>query len=78
MRPLEVVDLARMRYSDAFLIQERLVERRKQGQGSECGYGFHDRFLRGCLPYLSTLKAARRFCCQQLSFSSVQNCFSLP
>jgi len=35
MRPLEVVDLARMRYSDAFLIQERLVERRKQGQGSD-------------------------------------------
>jgi lipoyl(octanoyl) transferase len=33
MRPLEVVDLGRMRYSEAFGIQQRLVEQRKQGQG---------------------------------------------
>jgi lipoyl(octanoyl) transferase len=33
MRPLEVVNLKLMRYSDAFEIQQRLVEQRKQGQG---------------------------------------------
>jgi lipoyl(octanoyl) transferase len=33
MRPLEVVDLGRMRYSEAFAMQLQLVEQRKQGQG---------------------------------------------
>jgi len=33
MRPLEVVDLGLMRYSEAFSIQQRLVELRKRGQG---------------------------------------------
>jgi lipoyl(octanoyl) transferase len=33
LRPLEVVDLGRIRYLDAFDIQQRLVEQRKQGQG---------------------------------------------
>jgi lipoyl(octanoyl) transferase len=33
MRPLEVLDLGRIRYSDAFDIQQRLVEQRKRGQG---------------------------------------------
>lgn len=33
MRPLEVIDLGRMRYVDALEIQRRLVEQRKQGQG---------------------------------------------
>jgi lipoyl(octanoyl) transferase len=32
-RPLEVLDLRRMRYSDAFRMQRRLVEQRKQGEG---------------------------------------------
>jgi lipoyl(octanoyl) transferase len=32
-RPLEVLDLGRMRYSDAFRMQRRLVEQRKQGEG---------------------------------------------
>src|SRR2546430_10354521 len=31
MRSLEVMDLGRMRYSDAFMIQQQFVERRKQG-----------------------------------------------
>jgi lipoyl(octanoyl) transferase len=33
MRPLEVVDLGRMRYIDALAVQERLVEQRKRGAG---------------------------------------------
>lgn len=33
LRPLEIVDLGRIRYSDAFDIQQHLVEQRKQGQG---------------------------------------------
>jgi lipoyl(octanoyl) transferase len=33
LRPLEVVDLGRIRYLEAFEIQQRLVEQRKQGQG---------------------------------------------
>jgi lipoyl(octanoyl) transferase len=33
MRPLQVIDLGRIRYSDAFRIQQRLVEERKQGEG---------------------------------------------
>ena len=33
MRPLEVVDLGRMRYADALRIQHKLVEQRKCGQG---------------------------------------------
>jgi lipoyl(octanoyl) transferase len=33
MRPLATVDLGRMRYSEAFAIQQRLVEERKQGHG---------------------------------------------
>jgi lipoyl(octanoyl) transferase len=35
MRPLEVVDLGRIRYLDAFEIQQRLVEQRKQGEGAD-------------------------------------------
>ena len=33
MRPLEIVDLGRMRYTDALAIQQRLVEERKRGNG---------------------------------------------
>jgi lipoyl(octanoyl) transferase len=33
MRPLEILDLGRMRYADAFRVQQLLVEQRKQGQG---------------------------------------------
>jgi lipoyl(octanoyl) transferase len=33
MRPLQVLDLGRIRYLDAFGIQQRLVEQRKQGEG---------------------------------------------
>jgi lipoyl(octanoyl) transferase len=33
MRPLQVVDLGRIRYSDAFDFQQRLVEQRKRGRG---------------------------------------------
>ena len=33
MRPLEVVDLGRMRYIDALAVQQRLVEERKRGTG---------------------------------------------
>jgi len=33
LRPLEVVDLGRIRYLDAFDIQQRLVEQRKRGLG---------------------------------------------
>src|SRR5436309_5006967 len=33
MRPLQVLDLGRIRYSDAFRIQQELVEQRKQGEG---------------------------------------------
>ena len=33
MRPLEIVDLRRMRYTDALAIQQRLVEERKHGNG---------------------------------------------
>jgi lipoate-protein ligase B len=35
IRPLEVLDLGRMRYADAFAIQQRLVEQRKRGEGSD-------------------------------------------
>lgn len=33
MRPLEVIDLGRMRYGDALDVQMRLVEQRKRGEG---------------------------------------------
>ncbi|MBV8895687.1 MAG: lipoyl(octanoyl) transferase LipB [Acidobacteriaceae bacterium] len=33
MRPLEVVDLGRMRYADALEVQQELVQRRKWGEG---------------------------------------------
>ena len=33
MRPLEIVDLRRMRYTDALAIQQQLVEERKRGNG---------------------------------------------
>ena len=33
MRPLEVIDLGRMRYADALEVQQRLVEQRKFGHG---------------------------------------------
>lgn len=33
MRPLEVLDLGRMRYADALTHQQRLVDERKRGQG---------------------------------------------
>jgi lipoate-protein ligase B len=33
MRPLEVVDLGRMRYAEALDVQQRLVEERKRGEG---------------------------------------------
>ena len=33
MRPLEIVDLGRMRYTDALAIQQQLVEERKHGNG---------------------------------------------
>jgi lipoyl(octanoyl) transferase len=33
MRPLEVLDMGRMRYADAFAMQQRLVEDRKRGLG---------------------------------------------
>ena len=33
MRPLEILDLGRMRYSDALVVQQRLVEERKRGDG---------------------------------------------
>jgi lipoyl(octanoyl) transferase len=33
MRSLEVLDVGQMRYSEAFAIQQQLVEERKQGQG---------------------------------------------
>ncbi len=33
MKSLEVMDLGRMRYSDAFAMQQHLVEQRKQGEG---------------------------------------------
>lgn len=33
MRPLQVLDLGRMRYSEAFKVQQRLVEQRKQSDG---------------------------------------------
>ena len=35
MRPLEVVDLGRMRFAEAFELQQRLVEQRKRGQGCD-------------------------------------------
>ncbi len=35
MRPLEVLDLGRMRYADALDVQLRLVEQRKRGHGSD-------------------------------------------
>jgi lipoate-protein ligase B len=33
MRPLDVLDLGRMRYADALEVQQQLVNRRKQGEG---------------------------------------------
>jgi lipoyl(octanoyl) transferase len=35
MRPLAILDLGRMRYSDAVQVQQRLVEDRKSGQGTD-------------------------------------------
>ncbi len=35
MRPLQVLDLGRMRYIDAFHVQQGLVEERKQGEGRD-------------------------------------------
>ncbi len=35
MRPLDIVDLGRMRYGEALAVQERAVERRKQGLGCD-------------------------------------------
>lgn len=35
MRPLAILDLGRMRYSDALRVQQRLVEERKSGQGTD-------------------------------------------
>jgi lipoyl(octanoyl) transferase len=35
MRPLEVLDLGRMHYADALQVQQRLVEQRKRGEGSD-------------------------------------------
>ena len=34
-RPLEVLDLGRMRYSDASTVQQQLVARRKRGEGAD-------------------------------------------
>jgi lipoyl(octanoyl) transferase len=34
-RPLEVLDLGRMRYAEAFAVQQRLVEERKRGEGCD-------------------------------------------
>ena len=34
-RPLEIVDLGRMRYGDALTVQQRLVEQRKSGEGTD-------------------------------------------
>jgi lipoate-protein ligase B len=34
-RPLEVLDLGRMRYADAFEVQQRLVNQRKRGEGTD-------------------------------------------
>ncbi len=35
MRPLEVLDLGRLRYADALAIQRRFVDQRKRGEGSD-------------------------------------------
>jgi lipoyl(octanoyl) transferase len=35
MKPLTILELGRMGYSDAFQIQQRLVEQRKSGQGTD-------------------------------------------
>jgi lipoyl(octanoyl) transferase len=35
MRPLEILDLGRMRYADALRVQQRLVEQRKRGEGTD-------------------------------------------
>jgi len=35
VRPLEVLDLGRMRYVDAFEVQQRLVDQRKRGAGTD-------------------------------------------
>jgi lipoyl(octanoyl) transferase len=35
MRPLEVLDLGRMRYADALQLQQQLVDRRKRGEGTD-------------------------------------------
>ncbi len=35
MRPLEVLDLGRLRYADSFAIQARLVAQRKRGEGAD-------------------------------------------
>jgi lipoate-protein ligase B len=34
-RPLELLDLGRMRYAEAFALQQRLVDERKRGQGAD-------------------------------------------
>jgi lipoyl(octanoyl) transferase len=34
-RPLAVLELGRMRYADAFAVQQRLVDRRKRGEGMD-------------------------------------------
>jgi lipoyl(octanoyl) transferase len=34
-RPLDVLDLGRLRYADALAVQQRLVEQRKRGEGSD-------------------------------------------
>ncbi len=33
MRPLQVIDLGRMRYADALEVQRRFIDDRKQGRG---------------------------------------------
>lgn len=38
MRPLAIVDLGRMRYADALVVQQQAVERRKQGEGQDTLY----------------------------------------
>lgn len=35
MRPLDIVDLGRMRYADALAVQERAVEQHKRGEGRD-------------------------------------------
>ena len=35
MRKLEIVDLGRMRYGSALAVQQRLVDQRKRGEGTD-------------------------------------------